>query len=64
MTADEWNERHPIGTPVRVDLTPHAALDTHTETEAWSLEDGTGVVIVLGVPWPITLTHVETPPIG
>ncbi|MEU0634365.1 hypothetical protein [Streptomyces sp. NPDC005989] len=67
MTADEWNERYPIGTPVLAypgtrDADP---LDTVTRTPAWTLGHGAAaaaVVSVEGAAGGIRLTHVD--PIG
>ncbi|MFB6813064.1 hypothetical protein ACFCV8_00755 [Streptomyces sp. NPDC056347] len=61
MTADEWNARHPVGTPVLAypgtrDAEP---LDTVTRTPAWTLGHGAAVVSVEGEAGGICLTHVD-----
>jgi hypothetical protein len=69
MTADEFNARHPVGTPVTAypDVRPVGRfagwdctrLVTVTRTPAWELGDGTPVVSVEGYPGGIALTHVD-----
>ncbi|MES9587783.1 hypothetical protein ABWK57_02615 [Streptomyces sp. NPDC094045] len=67
MTADEWNRRYPVGTPVLAypgsrDAEP---LDTVTRTPAWTLGHGSeavAVVSVEGATGGIRLAHVD--PVG
>ncbi len=49
MTAEEWNARHPIGTPVVYVPNagdPQHALRTRTRSNAWALGHGEAVVLV------------------
>ncbi|MFI6862611.1 hypothetical protein ACIBKZ_22410 [Streptomyces sp. NPDC050421] len=71
MTADEWNELYPVGTPVVAypltrpeDSNPHffKQLDTVTRTPAWTLGHGEPVVSVTGYAGGICLTHVDPVP--
>lgn len=72
MTADEWNERYPIGTPVVaypgvLPDDPTAAslctrLDTRTRSAAWTLGHGRPVVKVEGRAGGIALTHIDPAP--
>ncbi|MER6103644.1 hypothetical protein ABT115_15300 [Streptomyces sp. NPDC001832] len=64
MTADEWNARYPVGTPVLAypDTREDEPLDTVTRTPAWTLGHGAAVVSVEGAGGGICLTHVD--PIG
>jgi len=54
MTPEQWNERYPIGTPVRVtsvqagDGQPVQTFDTVTRSPCWALGHGTPVVLVKG----------------
>lgn len=54
MTPEQWNERYPIGTPVRVTSVqdghgqPAQTFDTVTRSECWALGHGTPVVLVQG----------------
>ena len=64
-TADSWNAAHSIGTAVRcwpiyppVDGFP--PLVTMTRSKAWTLGDGTVVVLVAGKSGGVPLSHVET----
>ncbi|MFE4334052.1 hypothetical protein ACFRQM_32960 [Streptomyces sp. NPDC056831] len=64
MTADEWNRRYPVGTPVLAypGTRDNEPLDTVTRTPAWTLGHGAAVVSVEGAGGGICLTHVD--PIG
>ncbi|MFF2009137.1 hypothetical protein ACFVWY_08700 [Streptomyces sp. NPDC058195] len=64
MTADEWNERYPVGTPVIAypGTRDDEPLDTVTRSRAWTLGHGAAVVSVEGESGGIHLTHVD--PIG
>ncbi|MGW3164781.1 hypothetical protein ACWC9Q_18295 [Streptomyces sp. NPDC001142] len=61
MTADEWNARYPVGTPVLAypDTRDDEPLDTVTRTPAWTLGHGAAVVSVEGESGGICLTHVD-----
>lgn len=66
-TAASWNAAHPIGTAVRywpiyppVDGIP--PMDTTTRSEAWTLGDGSVVVLVVGKTGGVFLSHVEATP--
>lgn len=51
ITAEQWNERHPIGTPVRaypILDNEQTAFDTKTRSEAWNLGDGSPVAKIEG----------------
>ncbi|MGW2495860.1 hypothetical protein ACWCV2_15345 [Streptomyces pseudogriseolus] len=61
-TARDFNDRHPVGTPVAAfpitrDEPP---LLTTTRTPAWELGHGTAVVSVHGYAGGIALTHIDT----
>lgn len=62
VTADEWNNTHPIGKRVLVattdDLETCAVLATRTRTVAWD-DAGTPVVAVKGTPGCFPLTRVS-----
>jgi len=61
--ADQWNSKHPIGTPVRyrpsllIESVPH--VDTVTRSEAWVLGDGSAVVAIKGLSGGVHLSHLE-----
>ncbi|GAA0853331.1 hypothetical protein ACFQVD_26705 [Streptosporangium amethystogenes subsp. fukuiense] len=64
MTADEWNETCPVGTPVLAwpgarEVEP---MVTRTRTPAWTLGCGDPVVSVEGWAGGIYLTHIEVVP--
>lgn len=68
MTADEFNARYPIGTPVTAypltrpeDNAPgfFERLQTTTRTRAWTLGHGTPVVSVDGYAGGIALAHID-----
>lgn len=67
-TADQWNARYPIGTPVVAypltrpeDNQPDyfERLETQTRSAAWALGHGEPVVMVDGHAGGIALTHVD-----
>jgi hypothetical protein len=75
LTAEQWNERYPIGTPVIAypGFRPeHPAaktlgarrLETRTRSRAWTLGHGTPVVSVDGYPGGISLEHIDLNPAG
>lgn len=59
--ADRFNDRHPVGTPVR--YWPGARLgegrESKTRTPAWLVGGHTACVSVEGYPGGIALTHVD-----
>jgi hypothetical protein len=63
-TAESWNTAHPVGTLVRY-WPVHPPLDgippeeTTTRSEAWTLGDGSVVVLVVGRTGGVHLSHVE-----
>lgn len=70
LTAAQWNERYPVGTPVvaypmlRPEDPAFGAfggqrLDTHTRTVAWELGHGEPVVSVDGYAGGISLEHID-----
>lgn len=66
-TAVSWNADHPVGTAVRywpiyppIEGVP--PRDTTTRSEAWTLGDGSVVVLVEGVSGGVHLSHVEVLP--
>lgn len=61
MTADQWNERHPVGTPVRAwpGSRDDSPMITRTRSIAWTLGHGVSVVSVAGHAGGIALTHIE-----
>jgi hypothetical protein len=66
LTAAQWNERYPIGTPVvaypglRPEDDPKGErLITRTSSKAWVLGGHTAVVFVDGHGACINLTHVD-----
>lgn len=63
-TAVSWNAAYPVGTAVRywpfyppVEGVP--PLDTTTRSEAWTLGDGSVVVLVEGKSGGVCLSHIE-----
>jgi len=67
-TAEEWNARHSVGTPVEVttwrreDGTPGDTFRSRTRSQAWELGTGRGVVQVEGHPGSYGLDFVR--PLG
>jgi len=66
-TAVSWNDAHPIGTAVRywpiyppIDGVP--PVDMTTRSEAWTLGDGSVVVLIEGKAGGVHLSHVEVLP--
>lgn len=68
MTAEEFNARYPVGTPVVAypfvrpehrAYDPAERLETVTRTPAWTLGHGAVVVSVKGYAGGICLTHVD-----
>ncbi len=60
-TADGWNERYPIGTPVNAypGTRDDPPMVTRTRSKAWTLGHGAPVVAVVGRAGGIALTHVD-----
>lgn len=60
LTAKQWNERYPVGTPVVAYPATRDgwSLVSQTRTPAWTLGHGTPVVSVEGYAGGICLTHV------
>lgn len=48
ISADEWNRRYPVGTPVRYTNGEGKAMDTKTRSHAWNLGHGDPVVLIEG----------------
>ncbi|MFJ9771167.1 hypothetical protein ACIRVF_07980 [Kitasatospora sp. NPDC101157] len=68
LTAEQWNDRYPIGTPVTAypGVRPeHRAVElctvltTRTRSRAWNLGHGEPVVAVEGYAGGISLEHVD-----
>jgi hypothetical protein len=74
LTSDQWNERHPIGTPViaypgirpeyaaEIGSTSCPRLVTRTRSRAWNLGHGEPVVSVDGYAGGISLEHIDLNP--
>ncbi len=65
-TAESWNAAYPVGTVVRYwPMYPPVAgippVDTFTRSVAWSLGDGSVVVLVDGKTGGVHLSHIEVP---
>lgn len=63
-SAASWNAAHPVGSPVRywpiwppIEGVP--PRDTTTRSEAWTLRDGSVVVLIEGVSGGVHLSHLE-----
>ena len=65
-TAESWNAAYPVGTRVRYwpVCPPHGIppVDTTTRSEAWTLGDGSVVVLVDGKSGGVHLSHIEVLP--
>lgn len=61
MTADEFNAKYPVGTPVAAFVLTREdePLLTTTRTPAWNLGHGIPVVSVDGYAGGICLTHID-----
>lgn len=61
MTIKEWNEKYPIGTPVRYFPILHLDdfIDAKTRTEAWPLGHGAAVVSIEGRSGGMGLDHLQ-----
>jgi hypothetical protein len=67
QTAESWNVAHPVGTPVRYwpiypPIEGIPPVDTTTRSEAWTLGDGSVVVLVEGKTGGVHLSHIEVLP--
>lgn len=60
MTAEEWNARYPVGTPVRYwsGVMEGPGVESVTRSEAWYCS-GAPVVAVKGKAGGISLTHIR-----
>lgn len=66
-TAVSWNAAYPVGTAVRYwpiypPINGVPPEDTRTRSEAWTLGDGSVVVLVAGKTGGVSLSHVEVLP--
>ncbi|MEU5976295.1 hypothetical protein [Streptomyces sp. NPDC047315] len=61
LSAEDWNERYPVGTRVHAypGTRDDAPLKTRTRSVAWTLGHGAAVVMVEGHSAGIRLTHVD-----
>ncbi|MBV6697480.1 hypothetical protein KV557_10120 [Kitasatospora aureofaciens] len=71
LTAEQWNERYLVGTPVtaypgirpeyaaQIGSTSCPRLETRTRSHAWNLGHGTPVVAVDGYAGGIDLDHID-----
>lgn len=71
LTAEQWNERYPIGTAViaypgvrpeyaaEIGLTDFPRLETSTRSRAWNLCHGEAVVSVDSYAGGISLEHID-----
>ncbi len=68
LTAEQWNEKHPVGTPVRYwPVRPTASVppvETKTRSAAWNVGNNRPIVMVEGVAGGVHLTHVDVLPIA
>lgn len=64
MTAEQFNEKYPIGTKVLYwpFTRDEEGIQSETRTPAWNLGDGSPVVSVNGKAGGIHLSHVEVTP--
>ena len=58
MNAGTWSIQHPVGTTVDVELDDGSVLQTTTRSVAWTLGDGTAVVMVEGIRGGYRLSRV------
>lgn len=63
-TAESWNAQYPVGTAVRYwpvypPVNGEPPVDTKTRSEAWTLRDGSVVVLIDGRRGGVHLSHVE-----
>lgn len=63
-SAEQWNTRFPVGTPVFAwpGMLDHVPLVTRTRTPAWDLASGEAVVSVDGHAGGIVLHHIQLRP--
>lgn len=61
LTAEQWNTRYPVGTPVVAypGTRDDEPLTTRTRNPAWTLGHGAAVVSVEGYTGGIALTHID-----
>lgn len=58
ITAEEWNEKYPVGTSVTYTDALGTSFETVTRSEAWELGSGTPVVSLNGKSGGYALTHI------
>lgn len=56
-TAETWNATHAVGAKVR-----YWPVETNTRSEAWTLGDGSVVVMIVGRTGGVHLSHIEVLP--
>lgn len=56
--VNDWNEKYPVGTPVRVMRDMGDTLTTKTSSEAWLLGGHTAVIQVEGISGSYALDRV------
>lgn len=61
ITAAEWNQRFPVGTPVRYHpiIGDKKFITSKTRSEAWELGDGTPVVKIEGRTGGVLLEAID-----
>lgn len=57
--AREWNEVHPVGTPVTVTKDRGEKVETTTRSEAWVMGGHTAVVLLEGISGGYLLSRVK-----
>ncbi|MCY2966056.1 MAG: hypothetical protein NT069_20900 [Planctomycetota bacterium] len=59
VEATEWNQRVPVGTPVKYSPAVGPAVEGVTRSEAWCLGHGKPVVLITGKTGGVALSHLE-----
>jgi ribA/ribD-fused uncharacterized protein len=65
LTAEIWNEKHPIGTKVRyfpikgIKEYENEYVDSETRSEAWTLGHGAPIVKIVGIAGGVSLEHLQ-----
>jgi hypothetical protein len=62
MTAQQFNEKYPIGTPFTyfsIKGMPSTAKDVETTSDAWEIGGGDAIVKVSGVSGGVSVEHLE-----
>lgn len=65
-TAEQWNERYPVGTPVEYRATwgqSEPTLRTRTRSHAWTLPHGDGIVKIEGRAGGVALWALDPNPL-